>query len=488
MCRAYFVIFIFIINPTFEEDILNNNIHDRNILIEKHDVKVSDITPGELHWPTEFYSNSNALLPEGPLELNDAIFKDIIKSYDLVFINYHAEWCPYSKMLNPIFEEAWVEVKKKNPDAKVIFAKIDCDKNMATCSVSNVSKYPSLKIYRLGSPRSEYRGQRSVNAIAQYINEQIDYRVQNLSTISQLNSIPLDKSSVITFFNFPPPSIFYKTLQMTGFLMKEDCNIYVAVGPEFQDIIRGLPSKSVFKPAHVNETETYSGAIEDLDKLSHWIFTKCTPFVREITRENAEEITEKGLPLLIIFYKNNDLSPLPIFKKIVESVLFDVRDQIQPVYANFESFKHPLYHLGKAENDLPVIAIDSFAHMFPFPHKFSDLDPSFNHSSHNLLLTFVNDLFSKKLHRDFHAKSEEIFKQNVIQFQFQGFDFGTPEPDINSNQIGNYNNQADKLPAYQVPHDHQKKLQKKSIPESIFNKLQPSYTRYTILRRDRDEL
>lgn len=32
-------------------------------------------------------------------------------------------------------------------------------------------------------------------------------------------------------------------------------------------------------------------------------------------------------------------------------------------------FKHPLHHLGKSENDLPVLAIDSFRHMYLFPHN-----------------------------------------------------------------------------------------------------------------------
>ena len=30
-------------------------------------------------------------------------------------------------------------------------------------------------------------------------------------------------------------------------------------------------------------------------------------------------------------------------------------------------FAHPLHHMGKTEKDLPVIAIDSFRHMYLFP-------------------------------------------------------------------------------------------------------------------------
>ena len=38
------------------------------------------------------------------------------------------------------------------------------------------------------------------------------------------------------------------------------------------------------------------------DEFSVWAADKCTPLVREITFENAEELTEEGLPFLILFH------------------------------------------------------------------------------------------------------------------------------------------------------------------------------------------
>jgi len=37
--------------------------------------------------------------------------------------------------------------------------------------------------------------------------------------------------------------------------------------------------------------------------------------------------------------------------------------------ANGLQFSHPLHHLGKSANDLPVLAIDSFRHMYVWPHN-----------------------------------------------------------------------------------------------------------------------
>ncbi len=46
-----------------------------------------------------------------------------------------------------------------------------------------------------------------------------------------------------------------------------------------------------------------------------------------------------------------------------------VPDRINFLSADGAQFVHPLHHLGKSESDLPLIAIDSFKHMFVFPQS-----------------------------------------------------------------------------------------------------------------------
>ena len=60
--------------------------------------------------------------------------------------------------------------------------------------------------------------------------------------------------------------------------------------------------------------------------------------------------------------------------------------------ADGDRFAHPLHHLGKAQSDLPLIAIDSFRHMYLFPN-FKDM------YTPGKLKQFLNDLYSGKLHR-----------------------------------------------------------------------------------------
>lgn len=122
---------------------------------------------------------------------------------------------------------------------------------------------------------------------------------------------------------------------------------------------------------------------------------------------------------------------------ILERVNFLTADGIK--------FAHPLQHLGKRKNDLPVVVIDSFKHMYQFP---SDK----NHRNHEDLKSFIDDLYSGRLHREYHL-GPQISHQEAHR--------ELPSSDDNP------------APKQTEP------------PESSFKNLGPSKNRYTLLR---DEL
>lgn len=115
-------------------------------------------------------------------------------------------------------------------------------------------------------------------------------------------------------------------------------------------------------------------------------------------------------------------------------ILFS-QDNMNFLTADGLKFAHPLHHLGKSSSDLPLIAIDSFRHMYLFPD-------TKNMDKPGVVKKFINDLHSGKLHREFH--------------------YG-PDP----SDVG----QDTEIPT--------------SPPESAFKNLGPSRNRYTLLK---DEL
>ena len=60
---------------------------------------------------------------------------------------------------------------------------------------------------------------------------------------------------------------------------------------------------------------------------------RCSPLVREITFENAEELTEEGLPFLILFHHPDDSSSIKEYSELVSKV----SNQVSEGFRNISS-------------------------------------------------------------------------------------------------------------------------------------------------------
>ena len=50
-------------------------------------------------------------------------------STELVFVNFYADWCRFSNLLAPIFDEAADKITKEIGDpSRVVLGRVDCDK------------------------------------------------------------------------------------------------------------------------------------------------------------------------------------------------------------------------------------------------------------------------------------------------------------------------------------------------------------------------
>ena len=141
--------------------------------------------------------------------------------------------------------------------------------------------------------------------------------------------------------------------------------------------------------------EVYKFGYELESAFRTWVKQKCIPLVREITFQNGEEMTEEGIPFVLLFYDPEDTTPIQAFKDVVERELLEHKDSVNFLTADGVTFAHPLSHLGKRRSDLPLITIDSFKHMYIFP-VYSDLNET------GKLKQFIEDLLSGKLHHEFH--------------------------------------------------------------------------------------
>ena len=74
-------------------------------------------------------------------------FDSLIKSGQLVLVDFYATWCGPCKTMSPILEDVAAQMQG---DAKVI--KIDVDKNPAISNAYKIQSIPTLILFRHGKP------------------------------------------------------------------------------------------------------------------------------------------------------------------------------------------------------------------------------------------------------------------------------------------------------------------------------------------------
>ena len=95
-------------------------------------------------------------------------------------------------------------------------------------------------------------------------------------------------------------------------------------------------------PSSANqEANYYMGRINEQESLATWSKEKCVPLVREITFANAEELTDEGLPFLILFHTAKDQQSISLFEREVAKQLQDERSEYFLDYLSIHSRVFP---------------------------------------------------------------------------------------------------------------------------------------------------
>lgn len=118
----------------------------------------------------------------------------------------------------------------------------------------------------------------------------------------------------------------YNTFRRVATNLKDDCQFHVGFGAASVQMHPPNQPVIVFRPdldRSNDMDETFMGDINNFDELHVWISDKCVPLVREITFENAEELTEEGLPFLILFHKPDDMESVRLYNSVVQRELLD---------------------------------------------------------------------------------------------------------------------------------------------------------------------
>jgi thioredoxin 1 len=80
-----------------------------------------------------------------PVEVTDATFNETVQNHPFVVIDCWAAWCGPCRMISPIIEELAREYA-----GKVVFGKLDVDKNRAVAMQYQIMSIPTLMVFNHG--------------------------------------------------------------------------------------------------------------------------------------------------------------------------------------------------------------------------------------------------------------------------------------------------------------------------------------------------
>lgn len=88
-----------------------------------------------------------------PIQITDQTFEDTIRKYPVVVVDFWGQWCPPCHMIAPIIEEL-----ANDYSGKVVFSKLNVDKNQMIAAKYGIMAVPTLLIFKNGKLMDQVTG------------------------------------------------------------------------------------------------------------------------------------------------------------------------------------------------------------------------------------------------------------------------------------------------------------------------------------------
>ena len=99
--------------------------------------------------------------------IKNKTFSELVKSDELLLVDFSAEWCGPCKMMPPILKEV-----KNKLGSKVNIIKIDVDKNPKSAAQFQIKSVPTLMLFKSGNILWRQSGVVQANELESIINKQ----------------------------------------------------------------------------------------------------------------------------------------------------------------------------------------------------------------------------------------------------------------------------------------------------------------------------
>jgi len=245
---------------------------------------------------------------EGPsdvIDLTSDTFASFIESEPLALVEFFAPWCGHCKALAPHYEESATALKEKLVGVKL--AKVDCVDQAELCTTNGIAGYPTLKVYRNGTP-TEYGGPRQAEGIISYMTKQSLPAVTAVTAENHDQIKEADRLVVIAYVSSTeeaPVPVFSKVADTLReeylFGLTSDAAAIKAAGVT-------PPAIVVWKKFDEGRNDVASADVSAITEevLTEFIKSKAMPLFDEISGDNYAKYATAGLPLAYLFVDPQD--------------------------------------------------------------------------------------------------------------------------------------------------------------------------------------
>ncbi|KAJ7180144.1 thioredoxin-like protein [Mycena crocata] len=286
-----------------------------------------------------------------------------VQAEELILVEFFAPWCGHCKALAPHYEEAATALKDKN----IKLAKVDCVDQADLCQSNGIQGYPTLKVYRNGTP-SDYTGPRKADGIVAYMTKQSLPAVSDVTAANHEDFKTADPIVVVAYLTSAteaPAPAFSATAEkhrddfLFGLSTDKDAIAAAKVEAPAVVVYRKFDEPRVVYPFPILDASA--------SDLEDWIKELSVPTMAEVSSENYATYAQSTKPLAYLF-----LDPTSATKEddiaVVMPIASKYKSKVNFVWIDAIKFGDHAKALNLAEPKWPAFVIQDLVKQLKFPY------------------------------------------------------------------------------------------------------------------------